>query len=237
MIGDVIEIVKDIVEGLGESIPFSSASAVNDTTSRVRVGNRINLLVQDSLVSIGNDTFLILAIRCEQGTIDLQSTNEDTPVLLSGSGTFEIEQPLHFYHGTMNEVSGELDTVQDLSEKLPFVWFVERTSSDLSLVLTERIAENTPVRLLFLTADKRDTQKTPAIYDSVIRPMEVYAKEVIEAFRRSPLIGKLSTAREISHVRAGTYTEKEVTKNYFNHNFSGVELSITLPIVRQRCNC
>lgn len=238
MIGDVIQVVKDTVEGLGQLIPYYGSVAVSATVSRVYPADRMNLFAEEQVVIVGSDEFEVTDVNCEAGFVDLLST-EAVPVLLSGAGVLTIETaPLRFYHGTLSEVSGQLDTIQDLSAEVPFVWMIERMSSDLDVSDDALITDNAPIRLLFLTTDKREEQRTPALYNSVIRPMETLAKEVIQAFKRSPLIGEFSSVRETSHVRASISNDNRgATANIFNHDFSGVELSLTLPLESEDCDC
>jgi hypothetical protein len=232
MIGDGIAAVKSIVEGLGQNILYHSVQRV-DNSYRFFVKTTLWLKVGDTINELGTNAYQITGLLCNTW-IEVPVPNE---LLLPEPTGFLTCTPLTFKNGTLRRVQKELTQKSNASLWLPLVYMVEVMSSEQDLSPTSNYSDVIDCRLFILEqVNFNDLQTSPEYYAAAITKCERIAKEILIAFSRSPLIGKLTSRRAWNHINAGTYDSKGGVTNLFPTYTSGVEMRLPLPLVK-RCIC
>jgi len=74
-------------------------------------------------------------------------------------------------------------------------------------------------------------------YDKAINGMYENAESFIDTTEYSSIVNEVEQYKIISHAKFGWHDKNGHVKNVFNMNLSGVELRLTLPILREKeCN-
>lgn len=235
MISDVIQAVKTVVEALGQQAPYRS---VQDLTTewKIYMRNTYWLEVGNTFEHV-NGTYTVTAISCNKW---ITADKLDPAETFALQGTIAVPA-LTFRHGPMRRVNQEL--ISDgresggITATCPWVYLVEVMSSNQDLEPVSAWSDTGDVRLFILDEfNYKDLQTSSEIYTAVINRTDRITEELIKGFRASPLIGKLSSSRTTNYVNWGTFNEQGQPKKFTEYYFSGTELRIPLPIMKN-CNC
>lgn len=231
MIGDGINAVKSIVEALGQNIPYYSVQIIDGIKLRYFVRNTYWFQVGDTMFELGVNPGVIIAMECNTW-VEIVKPNQFIP---DPTGFITIK-PLVFKNGTLRRVQNELTEKANASLWLPLVYMVEIATSEEDLSPTSNYSDVIDCRLFILDQTNfEDLQTSPEYYAAAITRCERIAKELLHAFRRSPLIGRLTSRRAWNHINAGTYDSKGGVTNLFPTYTSGVEMRLPLPLTKQCC--
>lgn len=222
MISHAIAAVRECVEALGQNITPLYVQSVGVNSYRLGLKSTLWLRVGDVLTVGGTVT----AVEC--GYIEV--TNLTAPVTISTA-------PVYFMHGTVVNVSSEMNKINNATLFTPLVYYVEASSAELNFDRTRQIDSVNNARLLVLKSCNNNDWLTASHYESVIEVTEQIIEELIEKFRRSAKIGELTTGRIANYVNVGSQSEKSTVKNMFTYYFSGTEIKLDLPLRREICNC
>jgi hypothetical protein len=178
-------------------------------------------------------------------SIDYTITNvtKDTSVTVTAASVptalnFYLDAP-SFYHGTIIQTNQELSQdVKNVEERSPMAYLLrdlEETFFDNSNLLDRE----TNIRLFFLHDTNFQDYTTELADEETLEPMRTMAYFFVEeVLKKSKLIGKIEDYTIRDYLRFGRENASGYTENIFNDNFSGVELSITLPIKHTYlCEC
>lgn len=185
-------------------------------------------------VVIGEDEFYysITEVICNKSVTVAHQPGDTVPA----SGTFLLPA-LTFKYGTVRRVNAELVQLCNELEYFPnLVYLVEVMTSEQPQKPGSLFSDNGEVRLFCLKGvDNIDNLTSPEFYAAGINKTEKIAKALLMEFKRSPLVGKLTSSRTWNHINAGKYSDKGAESNLFNFSFSGTEVRLTLPVIKQCC--
>lgn len=229
MITNVITTLQAIVQGLGKKVPYYSM--VTTTTSyRIFTKQTLWLRGGDRIV-IGGKAYTVNFQLCGQ-YLDVAKGTEGPP---PSAGTFDAPD-VFFAHGPVRRVNNELLSIGIADQFCPLIYMVEPTTSKQPLDPKSLFSDIADLRLFILEqSNVEDWQKASEYYAGAIIRTDLIAKALIQAFMRSSLVGKLTETRTWNHINAGSYTDKGHEKNLFDYYFSGTEMRVSLPIVKQCC--
>jgi hypothetical protein len=144
-----------------------------------------------------------------------------------------------FYSGTIIQSNEEIsNSNKDVSARTPMA-YLYRDIEDTFLPADSIVERETPIRLFFLHEEDFANFTSEVNSDEVLEPMRQMAYYFIDTLKRSSQIGKIDSNYNIrDYSKFGVDNISGYTQNIFNDQYSGVELSITLPIlVDYRCGC
>jgi hypothetical protein len=109
----------------------------------------------------------------------------------------------------------------------------EKRNRDESINLGRRVE----LIMFFLTTPKNKGELTNDKYREYIDPMDNLAEDFVSLIQESGLIGDIEDEEYtiVPHSIAGFHDRLGHTKNFFNDNYSGIELRISLPINKEAC--
>lgn len=233
--------------------------AVNKTETVEIVKDLVTLLVTEltgdgTWTDNSDGTFTLTLCRTywlkAQDTITIDSVEytvtdvvRDTSVTVTASSapngvSFFLDAP-SFYHGTIVQTNQELSQdVKDVSERSPMAYLL-RDLEETFFNVENLLDRETNIRLFFLHDTNFIDYTTELADEETLEPMRSMAYFFVEeVLKKSKLIGKIEDYTIRDYLRFGRENASGYTENIFNDNFSGVELSITLPIkARYLCEC
>jgi len=204
--------------------------------------------VVDGVIQEGGDVYTLLTCdtlylhELKDITIDgneyrITSVLHNTSITITGDvlpnvDSFEIPLPTYF-HGKAIDTNAELDMVDDKETITPLVYLTE-TYTDRMYPNDQLKERDVDLRIFFLTTANYDDWLTNEHYDKVIRPMRNLVYNFIETLDKSKIIGKFASYYDLTnHAKFGIFIlRKGATQRIFDDNFSGVELNIRLPILK-----
>ena len=143
-----------------------------------------------------------------------------------------IPKPFYF-HGTMRATNAELDMVKMSSDKFPMIYCLEVFREVFNSNPDAAIERETSLRLFFLTENDFKNWITDDHYDNVINPIRAMLDGFFSVINGGMGFGKIETYTTINHVNFGTFTDNNGhLKNLFDDNLSGIELDVTIPILK-----
>lgn len=150
--------------------------------------------------------------------------------------TLTIYDP-YYFSGTVIQTNLELEQIKDSSLKTPMIYLLEVLEDSFNNrdELNERESD---LRLFFLTQANFEAWKTQDTYTNAIEPMRSLAYSFIDTLNKSKIIGTFAEYRLTNHTKFGVYTtDKGYTERIWNDDLAGVEMRITLPVLRDvSCN-
>lgn len=145
-----------------------------------------------------------------------------------------------FYSGTIIQSNNEIsNSSKDVSARTPMA-YLYRDIEDTFLPADSVIERETPIRLFFLNEENFEDFTSEVNSETVLEPMRQMAYYFVdEILKKNKQIGKIDENYNIrDYSKFGVDNISGYTQNIFNDQYSGVELSITLPIlVDYTCAC
>jgi hypothetical protein len=229
---ETVDVVRDILGRISKGFTGKVITNNIDGTSTITTCNTMWLQNGFTVTIAGSPYVIVDFLRNEwikvEGTVP------------TGALTFDI-YPLTYVHGTTLKAKEDWTAplgTENLFSRTPFAWLKEiigdrypGPGSDSSL------SRKTAIRLFFLSTTKV-TDPTADQYRNVINQMSYLAKQFVAECNRSTWqIQRIDEEYEIKNlVNFGVYVaDKGNTKSIFNDELSGVELAITLPILKEAC--
>jgi hypothetical protein len=202
----------------------------------VLVNNQVKLTVCDTHGLVDNG--LIIIGGQEVKVVDVI---DGEFIIISGTSCpieTELTIPAPFYlHGTIKASSEELTLIKSNRERFQIVYLYEvlreKRNRDESINLGRRVE----LIMFFLTTPKNKGELTNDKYREYIDPMDNLAEDFVSLIQESGLIGDIEDEEYtiVPHSIAGFHDRLGHTKNFFNDNYSGIELRISLPINKEAC--
>lgn len=229
---ETVDIVRDLVTLLVTELTGSGAwvENVGENTFTMPICKTYWLKAQDVITIDGTDYTISSVIRDTSVTVT-------TSVAPNGL-TFFLEAP-SFYHGTIVQTNQELSQdSKDVSERSPMAYLF-RDLTDTFFDDSNLLDRETSIRLFFLHDTNFQDFTTDLADEETLEPMRSMAYFFVEEIlKKSKLIGKIEDYDIRDYLKFGVENASGYTENIFNDNFSGVELTITLPILRKYlCEC
>ena len=230
---ETVKIIENVIaSNLSVTTSIKSATLISGTTYVLNVCK--------NLWFIKGKTVIVNEVN---GTIE-SFTNTDVTIKFDATplvfDTIAIDKPTYYY-GTVIKVIQEIannDLNGYVNERTPFIYVKE--SFDETYNLNDSIIDRTSnLRIFFLTESNFADWKTTEHYAEAIEPLRYLVNAFLDALNKSKLIGKLTDYTTTNHANFGVYvTDKGHTQSIFNDQLSGIELTISLPILKnQNCNC
>ena len=221
MRGHTVDIIETLINEL--DFTYTIKSNTND-------GTDTTLVVSDTFHSRKG-------LTVNDGSTDytIKSVDHDTKtIIISGvvSGVITLQSPFYF-HGVPYKVNDNLSKIRLTKNKLPLIYLYEiirerEIRDELSAI--EREAD---IRLFFLDESKYAEWDTDQHYSLAITPMKNLVNLFLENLRDNNKIGLIEDSTIINHANFGTFvTDQGHVSSFFNERTSGVELDITLPILK-----
>jgi len=240
---DTVDIIKDIVATLSFTILVDNVVDNLDGTYTVNVKkdadttkHTYHLTATKQTVTLDGKKYKVIEIVPDVSILIREvTTGAGAPTIT----TFPVPAPF-FHHGTLIEVNAEIGKVRHSKDKFPMVYLLETFSEDFTNAEdNDNVIDRTAtVRLFCLDISKNKDFTIDNRLNFVIRPMQNLAKEIIDAFNKSKLIGKFDSFGITTVPFFGIIeTNKGVTEQFFDDICSGADLTISLPIeVDLTCN-
>lgn len=229
---ETVDIVRDLVTLLVTELTGSGAwvENVGENTFTMPICKTYWLKAQDVITIDGTDYTVTSVIRDTSVTVN-------TSVTPNGL-TFFLDAP-SFYHGTIVQTNQELSQdAKNVSERSPMAYLF-RDLTDTFFDDSNLLDRETSIRLFFLHDTNFQDYTTDLADEETLEPMRSMAYFFVEEIlKKSKLIGKIEDYDIRDYLKFGIENASGYTENIFNDNFSGVELTITLPILRKYlCEC
>lgn len=220
---ETVDIVEDLFSEVNTTFTAASIDDNGDGTYVLNTSDTMYLQVKRDLTIGGKKYRITNIIHNESVTVKGK--------VLPTELVFEA-YPVFYFHGKAVETNAELDMIDDSDNKTPMGFLVE--------IITDRFYPNdelkereTDIRIFFLTPAAYDDWTTNEHYDGAIRPMRNLAYNFLDVLEKSKIIGKFAQYDLTNHAKFGIFIlRKGATKRIFDDNFSGVELTIRLPILK-----
>ena len=145
---------------------------------------------------------------------------------------FEVYPPIYF-HGKAIDTNAELDMFDDKDDITPLTYLTE-IYTDRFYPNDESVERTVDIRMFFLTTANYEDWLTNDHYSNVIKPMRNLTYNFINVLEKSKIIGKFASYYDLTnHAKFGIFLlRKGAAKRIFDDNYSGVEFSIRLPILK-----
>jgi len=156
------------------------------------------------------------------------------------TGTQWIAEAPYFYSGTPIAIDSILKQIQNGSKKYPVIVLFETIRQNIINDNTKATGINADVNLFFMDNANFKDWLTEDHYENVIEPMQEYLDEFIAACNKSIYINEYEFDKYniINHAKWGIYVEeKGKVRSIFTDELSGIELQMTLPIMRHYVSC
>jgi len=240
---DTVDIIKDIVAALSFTILVDNIVDNSDGTYTVNVKKdadtikrTYHLTATNQTVTLDSKDYKVIEIVPDVSILIKEKVAGAAPVIT----TFPVPAPF-FHHGTLVEVNAEIGKVGHSKDKFPMVYLLEVFTEDFTNAKdNDSVIDRTAtVRLFCLDISKNKDFTIDNRLNFVIRPMQNLAKEIIDAFNNSKLIGKFDSFGIATVPFFGIIdANKGVTEQFFDDICSGADLTISLPIeIDLTCNC
>jgi len=229
---ETVDIVKSLVDSMSFTMTISSIIDNGDGTYTLNSCNTYYLQECFKVVyegvswTITNvDKNVSITIKPVLGTPPIPTTLE-----------LNVYDP-YYFHGTVIQTNLELEQISNSSLKTPMIYLLE-VLEDTFFNDDNRLEREADLRLFFLTQANFVDWKTQDTYNNAIAPMRSLCYSFIDTLNSSKIISNFAQYRVINHTKFGVYmTDKGYEKRIFDDNLAGVELRITLPVVRvNNCN-
>jgi hypothetical protein len=228
---ETVDIIRDLVTLLVTELTGSSAWVDNSNgTFTMPICKTYWLKAQDT-------------ITIDSVEYEVTDVNRDTDVTVKATSvpnglSFYLDAP-SFYHGTIIQTNQELSQDnKDVSERSPMAYLL-RDLEETFYSDDNVLDRTTSIRLFFLHDTNFQDYTTELADEETLEPMRSMAYFFVEeVLKKSSQIARFDDYVIRDYLRFGRENASGYTENIFNDNFSGVELSITLPIYqRYLCAC
>jgi len=237
---EIVDIIEEVVNGLSFSTEIKTVT--DNGNDNYTLGVCCTYQVQPKCdVAINGIIYPVTDIENNTSiTVDLNGN----PVPVVGDN-IDIAAPAYF-HGTIPAINEELDEIQDSGDQVeaPMVYLFEVISETFNNDEEERIERESVLRLFFLGGADFDDWYTDDHYKNAIVPMRNLVYEFIKSIDREQcLFADFDTYTLINHAKFGVFTDNNGhVSRFFNADLSGVEMRVTLPILKNfacsdACNC
>ena len=234
MTTDIHDIVKLAINEMDNTICINDSSEVSTGIWKIEACNTLWAMVGDK-ITVDTDTWTVTEVVMNKYIIV-------SGVTIAIPSTIELKVPFYF-HGTVRATNSELNMTRISSEKFPMVYCLEVFREVFNGSVEDTIERESSLRLLFLTENNFKDWITDDHYINVICPLRSMLDSFINGVNDNVGFGKIETYTTINHVNFGTFLDNNGhLKNIFDDNLSGIELEVTIPILKSLdcssvCDC
>jgi hypothetical protein len=228
-----VNIIGDLVAGFN---PYTTINVVVnnlDGTFTITVCNTLNIREKSP--------FKIEAVDYVATSVDTSLKTITYPSLIAPIIGDKIYASVPFYfHGTPIATGNEIQRILETANKLPMIYLLEIITDEFDRDPESSIERTSTVSLFFLDEANFADWDTDQHYSEAIIPMMNYAISFIDYLDESSNIGVLGNVSLTYHAKFGLNirTNSGHIQNLFPENLSGVQVRITLPILKNlKCEC
>ena len=181
-------ILSEIVASLSWDIPIINIVDNSDGTYDLEVCDTHHQSNNNCRITLDGKKYRIVGVETNEKIVIKEVTSGSGPPNIT---TFPLAAP-KFFHGTALDVGMEMVDIQNVKDKVPFVYMHERFTERYDVDRTSSIDRIANLRLFLMDqATIQKGWKTDEHYDNVIDAMQNLHRDLEEAFRKSKFIGKL----------------------------------------------
>lgn len=222
-----VDLIEELVNGFNPSSMITNVVDNGGGNITITVCNTLNIREQ-SIFKIGEDEFTAIAVDTQYREISyisesLPTTND----LIYGSVPF-------YFHGTPMATGSEITHILETSNKLPMIYLLEIITDNKDNDPESSIDRLSTVSLFFLDEANFGDWDTDQHYSEAIVPMMNYAELFVSYLNDTPNVGRIDNYDLTYHAKFGLNirTTGGHIQNLFPEKLSGVQLRITLPILK-----
>lgn len=220
-------IIGELISGFNPSTTINAIVDNLDGTFTITVCNTLN--IREKLTfKIGATDYEAKSVDTELCTITYESAS--APL----SSNLVYGSPMFYFHGTPMATGNELSKINESSEKTPMAYLLEIVTDIKDNDPESLIDRNSDVSLFFLDEANFGDWDTDQHYSNAIVPMMNYAELFVKYLDSTSGIGKIDSYQLTYHAKFGLNirTNSGHIQNLFPEKLSGVQLRVTLPILR-----
>lgn len=234
---DIFYIVRDeIVERMDPDLQVKSfaVDGTGQTWTFVMKCSVKWARIRKTLTDTSDNLFTITAVNYTTNTITATAP-ADQPY--DELGTLTLEDP-YFFIGTPLSTNAEwLMATNDERLKTPFIWMVEPTAERMRPEY-HSLERESDLRIVFLDSHNSKDWVTKDAHDNRLQSLYNMADEFVNAIRGNLLFDDIDGDIQIRNfTRFGTETQQGFDANIIDADLTGIELRLTLPVLKQSCNC
>lgn len=191
--------------------------------------------VKKTLTDSSDTVFTITAVNYNTNTITATvPVNTD---VYDELGTLTLEDP-YFFIGTPLQTNAEwLKATNDERLKTPFIWMVEPTAERFRPEY-DGLERESDIRIVFLDSHNSKDWVTKDAHDNRLQSLYNMAEEFVNAIRGNLLFDDIDGDIQLRNfTRFGTETQQGFDANIIDADLTGLELRLTLPVLKQSCSC
>lgn len=222
-----VDIIEELVDGFNPSTMITSVVDNLDGTFTITVCNTINIREQ-SPFKIGATDYTAISVDTQYREITFESLIAPTiNDIVYGSVPF-------YFHGTPMATGSEITHILETSNKLPMIYLLEIITDNKDNDPESSIDRLSTVSLFFLDEANFGDWDTDQHYSEAIVPMMNYAELFVNYLNDTPNVGRIDNYDLTYHAKFGLNirTSGGHIQNLFPEKLSGVQLRITLPILK-----
>lgn len=227
-VSDSIDLCESLVAQLGKNNKLLHSQRIAIDKIRVYVKDPSYLKVGDVVVldGVSSEITLVNFADCYFEAIypdasPLPTSNFDYPTV-------------YFKHGKIAQVNNELNKINDAMNFTPLVYFVEVSGGNFDTDPDRQSDFENDARLLFLNQANFGDWLNDDHYEKAIKPAEKMMTAFIDLLNASPKVRSYVRGRGSNHALVGsTFTSED--ESLFSFYFSGVEISLTIPLIKKDC--
>jgi hypothetical protein len=233
---EIVDILETVVNGLTFTAPILTVTDNGGDSYTLGVDCTYHIQPY-CYIAINETDYQVTDI------VNDQSITINSNVLPVVGDIITVSAPKYF-HGTRPATNEELAEIEGVSDKIPMVYVFEVISENYSNNEENRIERESTIRLFFLGGADFQNWYTGDHYKYAITPMRNLAFQFIKSINNdSGTFAQFDNYTLLNHAKFGIYTDNNGhTNRFFNEDLSGVEMRVTLPIIKDfacsdACNC
>jgi hypothetical protein len=229
------DIIRDIVEGLSFTQSIDNLIDNGDGTYTIEVCKTYHVQALCSVITIGGTDYPVTAV-VDNTSITISSTS--APV----GDSYTIAAPFYFA-GTRIAVNNKLSLIESYEDKMPLVFLWEVLQEGIIKDPESRLDQETTVRLFFLAPRDKEINDTDTLYTDSVDPMGNLLEAFVDSLEGNVLIldDNIDRYDRLALPKFGVTSDEGAKDSFFNEYLSGLELRITLPILKKftggTCGC
>ena len=231
-ISDILEF--QIVDKIDNTVKVVYASAVENNAQTIRLCNAKYLRLFGQLWFLDDSEYFDVITYNEDGSLLVAPSNEGVEAFKGQ--TLKLEKP-YYLRGTARAVNFEWNKLSEIEGfKLPLVWLVNPTPE--KFFTDPPIERNSDLRILLLCYANFADDWTKEHREKNVIPLMNLADEIVKAVNLNQLyFNRVLDYDTKDFAKFGTEDNSGIIKNIIDANLSGVELRISLEVLKQNCNC
>jgi len=225
----VVDKVREIVNSKPWTVNVKSVTDHGDGTFTIYTCNTSYLNTRMK-VEIDSVEYTVVSFVYNESV-----TLSGTPVLPIGLNTLPTP---YFTHGKYSAVNKELGRITNHNTWNPLIWLLELTTRDISSDYDSKFDSEGSVMLFFMSTSDWKNYDTSDHYTEVIKPMSNVVDNFIALSKRHLGVKDLgySSTNHAKFTTGGSGVQVSGNK-VLPDTQSGIELSLSLPIIKESCNC